>query len=83
MDENLDLNKVLAFGKFKGRTIGSVLGSNPGYISWAKINAPNLLYSKKKSEAKNTDKPKEQVLKDHEWLRAIKPNYNFLNEGKK
>lgn len=72
----MNLDKILKFGKHKGKTIKEVLRVDPTYIEWAEKNIPHLLFEKKKS---GEDKPKKE-LKNSEWLKPLKPNYNFLNE---
>lgn len=73
----MNLNKVLTGGKFKGKTIGEVMSINPGYIKWAKENAPGLLKDVVEKVENETTKSK----KDYLWVRSgMKENTNFLNE---
>jgi len=67
-------------GKHAGRTIDWVQKNEPGYIRWAKENAPGLL---KEPTPKVLTPPRriEPPADEHTYVSPIKPNLNFENEG--
>ena len=71
---------VFKFGKYAGKTLEWVEENAPSYITWAKINAPNLL---KEPKPKAVPKPAEnKVLTFRDApVKTIVPNMNFWNEG--
>lgn len=73
------MNKDFIFrtGKHIGETYEHVEQNDPGYITWAEENRPELL---KESRAKKISKPKTESELPMSKLSALTPNLNFFNE---
>lgn len=73
----INLKKIVKFGKHKGKTVEYIKTYDFSYYNWALQNAPEMF--KDKVGESEGDKIK-QELKDSEWVRNLKPNTNFFNE---
>lgn len=60
-----DLNTVLHFGKFEGKTIREIAGIQPSYIGWCAINLEHFFIDEEEIEA----------------LKAIYPNFSLSEEA--
>ena len=61
----------LKFGKYAGKTYDWVVENAPSYITWAKVNAPNLLKPPK------VVKPVQMTTADAPSYKTLQPNLNF------
>jgi hypothetical protein len=88
--EELNLDHIFLFGKYRGKSVQYVYEKNPSYINWCREHAPNMLRTKpagprKPKEAKpsfdenDVDEEREMMGK---WVRGYPAanNTNFLKE---
>lgn len=76
----LDEEKIISFGKYKGKTVGWLMKTNPKYFNWAKENVPNMIYSKRVNTEEDELK---KEISDNIWIKnmfKLHQNNNFLNE---
>ena len=72
---------VFKFGKYKGYKLADVERTDPGYIRWAKQNAPNLI-PKRPVRSNDTQELKElDELEDAYKLRTLR-TLLLINPGK-
>ncbi len=73
---NDDDKEIFSFGKYKGRTVESVLKENPGYNAWIQ-NADFPLYTKKVLQQikERMSKPK-KTMSNEEKLQALQQKFN-------
>lgn len=74
---------VFVGGKHSGKTYGLINKTDPGYITWCQVNAPNMLKEKRKPKpSEPTEPPKRrEPPPDNEVVKSsLGPNLNFLNE---
>ena len=66
---------MFRFGKYKGYTLAEVEVIDPGYIRWARQNAPNLI--PKPSTKKVVDEEGDVYIKPYENIPLINPKDAF------
>ena len=69
---------VFRFGKYKGYTLADVELNDPGYIRWARNNAPNLIPKPQKTPTKQlVDDEGDVYIKPYENIPLINPEDAF------
>ena len=66
---------MFRFGKYKGYTLSEVESIDPGYIRWARQNAPNLI--PKAPTKKLVDEEGDVYIKPYENIPLINPEDAF------
>jgi hypothetical protein len=69
---------MFRFGKYKGYTLADVERMDPGYIRWARQNAPNLIPKPQKAPTKQlVDEDGDVYIKPYKNLPIINPEDAF------
>jgi hypothetical protein len=69
---------MFRFGKYKGYTLADVERMDPGYIRWARQNAPNLIPKPQKAPTKQlVDEDGDAYIKPYKDLPIINPEDAF------
>ena len=66
---------VFRYGKYKGYSLADVEQINPGYIRWARQNAPNLIPKPPKKQV--VDDEGDVYIKPYENIPLINPEDAF------